>query len=127
MADEPTLRSGDTGDWVTYLQQLLEYRGVGGGFSAGTFDDATQNAVVQIQQRGGLNPTGVCESDTWAALTATSSASTTPASTTPASTATDDPAGTPGDIAVSIQDEVAAPDGEIALSELEPLPATAVS
>lgn len=33
----------------------------------------------------------------------------------------------PGDIAVSMQDEVAAPDGEIALSELEPLPQNAVS
>jgi hypothetical protein len=32
----------------------------------------------------------------------------------------------PGDIAMSMQDEVAAPDGEIALSELEPLPQHAV-
>jgi hypothetical protein len=41
--------------------------------------------------------------------------------------ASDSGAGVPGDIAVSMQDEVAAPDGEIALSELEPLPQQAIS
>ena len=44
MADEPVLTTGDTGEWVTYLQQLLEYKQFGSGFTAGTFDDATGQA-----------------------------------------------------------------------------------
>lgn len=118
MADEPALTIGDTGDWVAYLQQLLEYHGYGGS-SSGSFDEATQNAVIQMQQQSGLNTTGVCDSETWAVLTASASASSTSGS--------GDGTEVPDDIAVSMQIEVAAPDGEIMLSELEPLPQNAVS
>jgi peptidoglycan hydrolase-like protein with peptidoglycan-binding domain len=45
MADEPVLTTGDTGEWVTYLQQVLEDKQFGSGFTAGTFDDATGQAV----------------------------------------------------------------------------------
>jgi hypothetical protein len=44
-----------------------------------------------------------------------------------AQSTSDSGAGVPSDIAVSLQDEVAAPDGEITLNELEPLPQQAIS
>ena len=107
MAGEPTLNSGDTGDWVTYLQQLLEHLGLGTGFTAGTYDETTVTAIRQVQQQHALETTGCCDETTWAALTGTTVGG------------QDD---VPPDIGVSMQDEVAAPDGEIALSELEHMP-----
>lgn len=112
MAGEPTLNPGDTGDWVTYLQQLLEFLGVGTGFTAGVFDDVTAAAVRAAQQSNALAVNGVCDEQTWAALTS--------ATQQPAQQGGD--AAVPGDIAVSMQDEIAAPGDEIALTELDELP-----
>jgi peptidoglycan hydrolase-like protein with peptidoglycan-binding domain len=108
MAGEPTLNSGDTGDWVAYLQQLLEHLGLGTGFTAGTYDETTATAIRQAQRQHELETTGCCDETTWAALIATTFGTQNDA--------------LPADIGVSMQDEVAAPDGEIALSELEHLP-----
>lgn len=105
MAGEPTLNSGDTGDWVTYLQQLLEHYGLGTGFVAGVFDEITAAAVRLAQQQHSLGTTGTCDDSLWAALTGTATQDT-----------------TPNDIAISMQDEVAAPDGETALHELDEMP-----
>ena len=105
MADEPVLTTGDTGEWVTYLQQLLEYKQFGSGFTAGTFDDATAQAVAAAQQQYGLPVTGTTDSATWDALRAENE---------------DDQ--TPDDIAVSMEDELSAPDDELTLTELDDLP-----
>ncbi|HEX9335999.1 MAG TPA: peptidoglycan-binding domain-containing protein [Pseudonocardiaceae bacterium] len=114
MAGEPTLNSGDTGEWVTYLQQLLEHLGLGSGFVAGVFDEITAAAVRLAQQQHAIGTTGCCDEATWAALTATAHGG---------QAATDDQ--TPGDIAISMQDEVAAPDDVVSLTELEELPSHA--
>jgi peptidoglycan hydrolase-like protein with peptidoglycan-binding domain len=70
LADEPTLRLGDSGDWVTRLQQLLEYHGVGSALTQGQFDEATEDALSRAQQQFRLEETGVCDDETWAALIA---------------------------------------------------------
>ncbi|OLF19229.1 peptidoglycan-binding domain-containing protein [Actinophytocola xanthii] len=112
MAEQPALGAGDTGEWVTYLQQLLEYHQVGSGFQAGEYCAATEQAVAAVQQRHGLAATGSCDPGTWAALTG-------------------EPAGgeqshrPPNDIAVSLQVEVAAPDEQYTIEQLDDLPANA--
>jgi peptidoglycan hydrolase-like protein with peptidoglycan-binding domain len=119
MADEPALSRGDTGEWVSYLQQLLEYLRHGSGFVAGTFDEATEAAVRAAQQLYGVLANGVADSATWAALVAASQGGA-------AATGSAEGDGPPADIAVSIQDEVAAPTDEISLDDLEPLPSNVV-
>jgi len=111
MAGEPTLNNGDSGDWVTYLQQLLEHIGVGTGFVAGVFDDITLAAVRVAQQQLSLSATGCCDEQTWAAIVARAH------SGAPATEGQ-----VPHDIAVSMQDEVAAPDDVVMLTELDDLP-----
>lgn len=69
--EQPTLGKGDSGEWVIYLQQMLEYHHVGGGgFQPGSYCDATEQAVVSLQQQRGLAVTGRCDEVTWSALTA---------------------------------------------------------
>lgn len=68
MSGEPTLATGDTGEWVTYLQQLLTHLGMGGGLATGVFDATTADAVRQVQQRYSLPATGTCDEPTWAVL-----------------------------------------------------------
>jgi peptidoglycan hydrolase-like protein with peptidoglycan-binding domain len=112
MAGEPTLRSGDTGDWVVYLQQLLEHLGIASGFVLGVFDEITSTAVRLAQQQHSLTTSGYCDEATWAALVARAHSG---------GGARHHDA-TPGDIAVAMRDEVAAPDGEITLTELDEMP-----
>jgi peptidoglycan hydrolase-like protein with peptidoglycan-binding domain len=123
MAGEPLLNKGDTGDWVTYLQQLLEYQQVGSGFTAGTFDDATEAGVRAVQQQHSIEQTGQCDEATWAALTSTASASADGQSTSD----TDTGGEPPDDIAVSFQDEMTMPEDSVELTELEELPSNATS
>lgn len=111
MAEQPTLGTGDTGEWVTYLQQLLEYHQVGGGFQAGDYCPATEQAVAALQQQHGLTATGRCDEATWAALTGEPAL---------AEQTAERP---PDDIAISLQVQVAAPDEQHTLEELDDLPA----
>jgi peptidoglycan hydrolase-like protein with peptidoglycan-binding domain len=113
MAQQPTLGTGDTGEWVTYLQQLLDYHQVGGGFDTGNYCDATAQAVSTLQEQHGLPATGQCDEATWTALAGESS---------PESESEEDP---PADIAVSVQVEVAAPDEAHTLDQLDDLPGNA--
>lgn len=105
MAGEPTLSRGDTGEWVTYLQQVLEYRQLGSGFTGGVYCEATEQAVQALQQQSSLDGTGQCDEQTWVALMTEPSA--------------DD---VPDDIAISIAHEVGAPEVEEWPDDLEPLP-----
>jgi hypothetical protein len=65
---EPTLRLGDTSPdgWVEYLRDLLVEHGFGSPGSE--FDEATEVAVIEFQDRSHLKVDGVVGNQTWAAL-----------------------------------------------------------
>lgn len=121
MAGEPILSKGDTGDWVTYLQQLLEYHQVGSGFTAGTFDEATESGVRAVQEQGSIAVSGQCDEATWSALTVTGAQS-----GQDQSASGEGPAVPDEDIAVSLDGDMDVPEGEVELAELEELPGNAV-
>lgn len=120
MAGEPTLSRGDTGEWVTYLQQLLAYRQVGGGFTDGTFDDATEAGVRTVQQRWSITVTGQCDDATWSVLTSTASGTDQEQSAAGSGLPVPD-----DDIAISLDGDMDVPTDEVELSELEELPGNA--
>ena len=67
MIDHPTLKQGDKGDAVTYLQTLLG--DVGESIAAdGIFGEKTKKAVEDFQRLYKLTIDGVVGSKTWAAL-----------------------------------------------------------
>lgn len=68
------LQRGDEGEWVTYLQQVLESKGVDPGRVDGVFGDVLDSAVRSYQQDNGLTADGVVGETTWDALTATTTA-----------------------------------------------------
>ena len=72
MANEsyPELTPGDQGDWVAYLQRLLEYAGYGPLTATADFDAATSAALTSFQVAHGINPPGVANQVTWEALVA---------------------------------------------------------
>ena len=69
----PTLREGDKGDAVRYLQTLLLDRGydLGKWGADGDFGKQTEKAVKQFQKDWNLKQDGVVGSDTWRMLTST--------------------------------------------------------
>ena len=64
----PTLRKGDKGDEVVYLQNKLKGRGFDPGTVDGIFGTKTKNAVKQFQSENDLKADGVCGQMTWQAL-----------------------------------------------------------
>ncbi|HEV7203738.1 MAG TPA: peptidoglycan-binding domain-containing protein [Jatrophihabitans sp.] len=68
--DEPELALGDSGEYVTRLQDGLRGLGLFDRYSDGTFDDATEMAVRQLQGMAQLAGDGVVRRDTWEALDA---------------------------------------------------------
>jgi peptidoglycan hydrolase-like protein with peptidoglycan-binding domain len=72
MAGEPNLSPGDTGEWVTYLQQMLAHNGYQIP-ADGNYGNATAQALDQFQQAHNIN-TGSVDSTTWAVLTGESPA-----------------------------------------------------
>jgi peptidoglycan hydrolase-like protein with peptidoglycan-binding domain len=68
--DRPTLRNGDEGAEVGYLQQLLAWRQVipGPGDVDNDFGDVTEASVKAFQLSAGIDDDGVVGTDTWAAL-----------------------------------------------------------
>lgn len=67
--NEPTLRVGDKGQWVSRLQELLQRQGHLSGQADGDFGPLTRAAVVAFQEAAGLGADGVVGPMTWAALT----------------------------------------------------------
>lgn len=63
----PTLHYGAEGDLVTMMQDLLSKTGssvrINGMFGIGTF-----TALKAFQKKNGLEPNGVCDTETWAKL-----------------------------------------------------------
>lgn len=75
MADEPELRKNQSGEWVQYLQQLLQQAGYWSGEANGEFDDQLESAVMQFQTAYGISADGMVGQATWDALTGNSSGS----------------------------------------------------
>jgi peptidoglycan hydrolase-like protein with peptidoglycan-binding domain len=68
MADEPELRQGSDGDWVAYMQGLLEAQGHSPGPLDGIFGPRTEAAVRAYQEANNLRADGIVEAETWGAL-----------------------------------------------------------
>jgi hypothetical protein len=77
MTDVPTLRPGDTGEYVTYAQQLLTHVSIVGWANigpaewppvTGTFDEDTETVVRALQDSEGLDPDGIIGPVTWPVL-----------------------------------------------------------
>jgi peptidoglycan hydrolase-like protein with peptidoglycan-binding domain len=68
MSDEQILRHGDSGTWVSHLQQLLLRTGYDPGPVDGEFGDETEAAVLAYQRGLRLAVDGVVGPDTWFAL-----------------------------------------------------------
>ena len=75
MADEPELSRGASGEWVQYLQQLLERWGYSPGSIDSEFAASTEGAVRAFQGAAGLNADGAVNAATWAALAGDEAAS----------------------------------------------------
>ncbi len=65
----PTLRRGNSGQYVTFLQQLLESNLIPVGTIDGVFGTRTENAVRQYQQDRSLSVDGIVGANTWNSLT----------------------------------------------------------
>ena len=65
------LQRGDEGEWVTYLQQVLESKSVSPGQVDGVFGAVLDAAVRSYQQENQLTADGVVGETTWAKLTTT--------------------------------------------------------
>ena len=59
LPDAGKLKSGDTGELVTALQNALVALDLPAGTPDGTFGDATRTAVIQFQTAQGLTPDGI--------------------------------------------------------------------
>lgn len=73
MADEPELQKYQSGEWVQYLQQLLQQAGYWSGEANGEFGDELESAVIRFQSAYGVSADGLVRHDTWGALTGNSS------------------------------------------------------
>lgn len=108
MAEQPDLVPGHTGEWVTYLQQLLTHHGAGSGFQDATYCATTESSVRDVQRRHGLPETGHCDGATWEKLTAEPTAT--------------DGGGEELTVAFSAEDQVEAPEEHVDLTEVDQLP-----
>jgi peptidoglycan hydrolase-like protein with peptidoglycan-binding domain len=70
-ADAPPLGRGDSGEWVSFLQQALVARGSTIDVD-GIFGPATEANIRDLQQGAGIDADGIVGSATWAALFGTS-------------------------------------------------------
>ncbi len=68
--NEPELQLGDSGEHVTELQDRLRGLGLLAKHPDGTYDDATETAVRQLQGTLGLDTDGRVTTETWQSLDA---------------------------------------------------------
>jgi hypothetical protein len=69
MSDEPELKQGAEGEWVTYLQQWLNHLGYYEGAVDGQFGPVTQEAVNTAQGQYGIGDNGAVGDETWHLIT----------------------------------------------------------
>jgi hypothetical protein len=65
---EVRLQHGDHGEWVEYLQQVFEGKGISPGKIDGVFGDVLNGVVMTYQESNGLIVDGVVDTKTWASL-----------------------------------------------------------
>jgi peptidoglycan hydrolase-like protein with peptidoglycan-binding domain len=70
MADEPDLQAGDSGEWVTHLQQRLHELSLYDGPIDGTYGEATDFAVQRLHEAAGLQHDRAVSAQTWQAIAA---------------------------------------------------------
>lgn len=63
-----SIRQGDTGEHVSYLQRALTHLGYYHGHADGDFGHGTETALMQFQEHSSLTADGVCGEKTWEAL-----------------------------------------------------------
>jgi peptidoglycan hydrolase-like protein with peptidoglycan-binding domain len=63
------LAHGDRGEWVEYLQQVLQSKGVDPGAVDGVFGGVLDAKVREYQANHGLVADGVVDTRTWESLT----------------------------------------------------------
>jgi outer membrane protein OmpA-like peptidoglycan-associated protein len=68
MSNEPIVVLGDSGEYVTLLQERLQLLGYYEGFVDGQYESSTEVAVQRFQEAAGLEQNGQAEESTWAAL-----------------------------------------------------------
>jgi peptidoglycan hydrolase-like protein with peptidoglycan-binding domain len=68
MADEPDLHVGDSGEWVTFLQQRLQGISLYDGPVDGTYTEETDAAVGLLHDAAGMPHEGAVSAQTWQAL-----------------------------------------------------------
>jgi len=68
VAERPTLRQGDSGEWVTELQTELRQLTFYTGSINGSFDSSTASAVREFQRNNKITVDGVVGRETWSAL-----------------------------------------------------------
>ena len=61
----PDLQSGDTGEWVTFLQQQLAALGYDPGTIDGEFGPRTESELRRLQAAGGVSETGRVDAGSW--------------------------------------------------------------
>ena len=64
----PTLRNGNRGSYVVFLQRLLESKFIPVGVVDGIFGTQTENAVRTFQEQNGLTIDGIVGPNTWSKL-----------------------------------------------------------
>jgi peptidoglycan hydrolase-like protein with peptidoglycan-binding domain len=69
MADEPVLQMSESGEWVQYLQQMLQHNGYWSAEADGQFGEPLADAVKEFQGAWGLTTDGVVGPVTWGKLT----------------------------------------------------------
>jgi hypothetical protein len=69
VSTNPELKQGEEGEWVSYLQQLLEDAGFPPGPIDGKFGPVTEAAVCSYQDAYQLTVDGIVGPETWGQLT----------------------------------------------------------
>src|SRR5262245_23584508 len=68
MANEPSIAPGDSGEYVTLLQERLQRLGYYDGSVDGYYNPDTETAVQRFQEATGLEQDGHVQETTWQAL-----------------------------------------------------------
>jgi hypothetical protein len=68
MGSEPDLQVGDSGEWVTHLQERLQGLALFNGWSDGNYGEDTDAAVRQLHENAGISHEGGVSAQSWQTL-----------------------------------------------------------